>query len=164
VNKPFCSAIAILVFCCLGLKASAQYSPAIQQQMNAAGAQQSSAVNPTYPTPLATFQTFFSSVQNLNISSLCGTFTNNGLTNLFDGYVPSSPSDYTNLATKMGANNPRNYVLTAFVFHADATRPTISVSFSHLVTANGNTAKISENATLTLVDSAQGWLIDDWSN
>jgi len=155
----------MVVICCLGwTHAQAQYSQSIQQQMNAAGAQQSSATNPTYATPLATFQAYFNAVQTLNITSLCGTLSPNGLTTVFDGSPPSAPSDYTTLATKMGANNPHNYVLTAFAFHADPTHPTITATFSHLVTVNGKSAKLTENALLTLIDTAQGWLIDNWSN
>ena len=105
----------IATLCCLGFAhAQGQYSQAIQQQMNAAGAQQSSATNPTYATPLATFQAFFNATQTVNMASFCATFTANGLSSVFDPPSPSSPSDYASLSTAMAANNPHTASGTSY--------------------------------------------------
>ena len=166
VNKALFQLRLIVVISCLAwAHAQGQYSQAIQQQMNAAGAQYSSATSPTYATPLATFQTYFNAVQTLNVASLCGTLTSsNGLSSVFDTTPPSTTSDYASLSTAMAAGSPTNYVLTSFVFHTDPTRPTITAAYTHTVTVNGHTSKLTDNIVLTLVDTAQGWMIDNLSD
>jgi hypothetical protein len=153
--------ISLLFFLTMVCGAYAQQSQAaMQAQMNAAGTLQSAAANPTFATPLATYQQYYPAFTGGHSQTMCACLNATAMQDFTDGGTTMTAQQYASLDSQWQQNGFGNFQLLSFVFATNPTSPTITIQYSCVQ----NQITMKEQLVLTLADSNTGWLINSIVN
>ena len=131
----------------------------IAQEQAKAAAQHSATSNATWTTPLDTFNAYFSAEQANDWASTFALLTSHCISSIFGDSPPATANDFATLRARTDQNESA-FSLLSFYYTQSPARPRISASYRCVAQISGQATTLTRSVTLTLVDTGQGWKID----
>lgn len=128
----------------------------MQNQMNLADLPVSATNTNLYKTPLKTFQKYFDNLKTPDFKEYLNCLTEEARKEELEGETPTD-AELSSRSAQAGQDGFSQVTLESFIFTANVYKPKIKVLISSLK----NQVKKTEEITLTMIDTADGWKIDE---